>query len=111
MAVPKRTIDYDEWLLTQLKDPDAAAAYLNEHLIADGVDADELFLIALRNVAQAHGVSRVAAAAELGRESLYKALSAGGNPKLSTLIGVLKAVGLQLSISVPTAGRAAKESA
>lgn len=82
MAVPKRTIDYDEWLLTRLKDPDAAAAYLNEHLIA-GVDADELFLIALRNVAQAHEVSRGGCRSGTGGRERLQA---------STLIGARRAV-------------------
>lgn len=107
--MPKRTASYNDWLQEQLQDPDTAAAYLNEHLTDDGEDSDEIFLVALRNVATAHKVSRVAAAAELGRESLYKALSPNGNPKLSTLIGVLKAIGLQMSIR--SIDRTRKESA
>lgn len=74
-----------------LKDPAEAAAYLQ----AAFVDEDEAgFLIALRNVAEAHGMTQVAKATGLGRESLYKTLSEGGNPKLSTLKAVLRAVGV-----------------
>jgi probable addiction module antidote protein len=59
--------------------------------------AEEL-LLGLRRVAEAHGMSRVAAAAELSRESLYRSLSAEGNPRLSTLVAVLRVAGLRLSV-------------
>jgi probable addiction module antidote protein len=76
--------------------------YLNAHLSKNEGDTDEeaeqIFLVALRNVARAHGVSAIADRTDLGRGSLYKALSAGGNPKLSTLRAVLDAMGLQLTI-------------
>jgi probable addiction module antidote protein len=46
----------------------------------------------------ANGVGDIAEAASLGRESLYQALSKDGNPKLSTLRSVLKAMGLKLTV-------------
>ncbi len=94
--MPKRTKKYEESLIEALKDPKEAAAYLNAHL--DEEESDEVFLLALRDVARAHGVGEVAENASLGRESLYKTLSKGGNPKLSTLRSLLKAVGLTLSV-------------
>jgi probable addiction module antidote protein len=51
---------------------------------------------ALGDVARAKGMSRVARQAGLGRESLYKALSAGGNPELGTVVRVLRALGVRL---------------
>ena len=96
--MPKRTKQYEESLLESLKDPKEAAAYLNVHLEDDEADAEELFLLALRDVAKAHGFGDVAKNAALGRESLYKALSSDGNPKFSTLRSLLKAMGLKLSI-------------
>jgi probable addiction module antidote protein len=96
--MPKRTKQYDESLMESLKDPKEAAAYLNAHLEDDEKDAEELFLMALRDVAKAHGFGDVAKNAELGRESLYKALSKDGNPKFSTLRSLLKAMGLKLSV-------------
>ncbi len=53
-------------------------------------------LLALRTVAEAYGgLAAVAAAAELSRESLYRALSPKGNPTLKTFLAVLKAVGMR----------------
>jgi len=94
----KRARKYAEGLLESLKDPEEAVAYLNTHLEDDGDDAEELFLMALRDVAKAHGFGDVAERADLGRESLYKALSESGNPKLTTLRSLLKAMGLKLTV-------------
>ncbi len=94
--MPKRTKKYEDGLMDSLKNPEEAAAYLNAHL--DEEDSEEVFLLALRDVAKAHGFSEVAEQADLGRESLYKALSKDGNPKLSTLKALLKVVGLKLAV-------------
>ena len=51
---------------------------------------------ALGTVARARGMSQVARDAGVTREALYKALSSDGDPRLSTLIGVVKALGLTL---------------
>ena len=81
-----------------LKDPEAAALYLEEVLAEGDVD---LFKLAIRNVAEARlgGMTELAEATDLGRESLYKSLSEKGNPRLNTLTKVLKATGLRLSIA------------
>ncbi len=56
-------------------------------------------LLALRTVAEAYGgLGLVAAEAGISRESLYRALSAKGNPTLKTLLAVLKTVGMRLSV-------------
>ena len=56
-------------------------------------------LLALRTVVEAYGgLGAVAAEAGISRESLYRALSANGNPSLKTLLAVLKAVGMKLSV-------------
>lgn len=91
---------YEDSLTEALKNPEEAAAYLNEHLRGNDPDSEELFLLALSDVAKAYGISEVAEKAKLGRESLYKALSADGNPKLTTLRSLLKAMGLRLSIEI-----------
>ena len=98
--MPKRTRDYKESLIESLKDPKEAAAYLNAHLEDNDKDAEELFLMALRDVATAYGVGDLAEETDLGRESLYKALSKTGNPKLSTLVSLLGAMGLKISVDV-----------
>src|SRR6266571_3394953 len=51
---------------------------------------------ALGDIARAKGMTRVARQAGLGRESLYKTLSAGGNPELETILRVVRALGIQL---------------
>jgi probable addiction module antidote protein len=57
-------------------------------------------LLALRAVAEAYGgLGAVAAQAGISRESLYRSLSAKGNPTLKTLVAVLKTLGLRLSIA------------
>ena len=53
---------------------------------------------ALGDVARARGMSAIARKAGLGRESLYKALAPSGNPQLSTVLGVLRALGLTLRV-------------
>ncbi len=73
--------------------PGARAAYLNA-AFEDGDPA--LVAAALGDVARAAGMTGVARKAGLGRESLYKALSQGGNPELATVLRVVDALGLRL---------------
>jgi len=58
-------------------------------------DEPRVLLIALRHLAQAQGIAKVAG---IERESLYRALSLRGNPRLSTLFAVTKAIGLRLTV-------------
>lgn len=99
----KLTKSYQAALLESLKDPAEAAVYLNAALEENGEEAEELFLLALRNVAEARGMAQVATGAALSRESLYRALSAKGNPRLSTLGALLDALGLRLAVEVKAA--------
>ncbi len=73
-----------------------AKAYLNAAL----EDGDpRVFLLALRNVAQARGFSKVAAKSTLNRESLYKMLSKRGNPSLQSLNSLLDSLGFHLAVA------------
>jgi len=96
--MPRRAKDFDETLFQILKDPEDAAAYLNEHLEYKGKDREALFLKALKKIALAQGMDRLAAKTNLKRRSLEKALSDEGNPRFSTLSAVLEGMGLQVSI-------------
>ncbi len=97
--MPKRTKNYDASLLEALRDTEEAAAYLAASLEdPDNPDAEKLFLMAVRNVAIAQGMTELARKTNLSRESLYKALSANGDPKHSTLKTVLRAVGLRFTV-------------
>ncbi len=58
-----------------------------------------LIAAALGDIARARGMTQVARAAGLGRESLYKALSAEGHPEFATIMKVLGALGLRLHAS------------
>ena len=60
----------------------------------------ELFTVALGDVARAIGMTKLARESGLGRESLYKALSAEGNPEFATVLKVIRSLGLQLHTSV-----------
>ena len=65
------------------------------------VGDDPAFIaFALGNIARAHGMLQLAKKTGLTRERLYRALSAGGNPSLGTVLKVLKALGLKLTPQV-----------
>jgi probable addiction module antidote protein len=59
-----------------------------------------LVAAALGDIARAKGMSEIARQTGLGRESLYKALSAEGNPEFSTVLKVIRALGLRLHASL-----------
>lgn len=87
--------DYD--VADHLRDPEEMAAYLEASLIES--DGDASFVAkALGDIARAKGMAEIANATGLGRESLYKSLSADGNPKLETILRVAKALGLEFSV-------------
>jgi probable addiction module antidote protein len=87
-------------------DNDAAvAAYIDASLAED--NAAEL-ADALGVVARARGMSQLARDTGLSRESLYKALSEDGNPSLDTLLRVMKALRLKLSVVSADASEAAE---
>ena len=94
--MPKTQPNYHDDLLERLKDPDYAAGYL-EAVLEEGDDPGA-FLLALRDVAQARGMSHLARDTNLQRENLYTMLSERGNPVLSSLDAILDALDLRLSV-------------
>ena len=78
-----------------LETPEDVVAYLAE---AFAENEPALIAAALGDVARSRGMSEVARRAGVGRESLYRALSAEGNPNLTTLTRVLDALGMRLAI-------------
>src|SRR5687767_8928169 len=94
----KPSISHDRAIVEELRrDPEFAAEYLKAAL--DESDEPRVLLIALRHIAEARGgIAKVARAAGVERESLYRALSARGNPRLSTLVAVTKAIGMRLTV-------------
>ena len=93
----KASRPYKEGLLEDLRDPNEAAEYLTAAL-EDG--SPDVFLLALRDVAEAHGMKRLAEGAQLNRESMYRMLSDQGNPRLLSLTAVLHELGLRLAVEV-----------
>ncbi len=91
MALETKPWDPAERLTT----PEAIAAYLEAVLEED--DAS-LLVAALGDIARAKGMTEVAKAAGVTRDALYKSLSEGGDPRLSTFLGVAKALGLRVQL-------------
>ena len=86
--------------------PFDASDYLdNEETIAEYLAAalenpdQDAFLIAVRDVAKARGIARVAAKAGVGRESLYKTLRPGAKPRFDTVRRLLAALDVKLDVS------------
>lgn len=95
-SVKELTVSHRERLIEELRaDPELAAEYLNA---AAEDDDPRVYLTALRTVAEALGMAKVAKAAGVPRESLYRALSSGGNPRFSTLHAILRAAGLKMAV-------------
>lgn len=87
-------------LAAYLKTEEDVANYL-EAVFEDGNSA--LIAHALGVVARSKGMAKIAKKAGLGRESLYKALSREGNPELMTVLKVVRALGLRLTVTAAAA--------
>ena len=79
-----------------LDNSEVIAEYLNAAL-EDGDDAE--IIAAIRNIAKAIGMTKIAEETGLSRPSLYKALSEGAKPQFTTIMKVLKAIGGQIKVS------------
>ena len=88
-----KTVPYD--VAAQLRTSEEMAAYLDAWL-AEAPDDAAGIARALGDIARAKGMSQVARDAGLSRESLYKALSANGNPSFATVLKVARALGVRL---------------
>ena len=91
------TAKYETGLKASLLDPSEAVAYLDSALEEND---QAIFLLALRDIAEARGFSKVAHDALLNRENLYRMLSSTGNPQLSSLITLLRSLGLRIAVEV-----------
>jgi probable addiction module antidote protein len=96
--MPKRTSDFRTDLLNDLTDLDEAAHYLNAAL----EDSDRMALVALRDVAEARQMAKVAEDAGVAREALYRMLNETGNPTYTSLMGILSALGLKIIFAPAT---------
>jgi probable addiction module antidote protein len=92
--------DYHDELIEDLKNHDEAAAYLNaawEESLQGDEESQKVFLMALRNVAEAQGgLGKLAKKVHIRREQLYRTLSPRGNPGLKIIRALLIALGFNL---------------
>ncbi|MFB3788871.1 MAG: DNA-binding protein [bacterium] len=95
-----RSIRYDEYKLERLKNKEYAQSYLQAALEAYQEYRDrDAFLNALRDLAEAQGgVPEIARRINKPKQSVYKALSEKGNPRLDTLDAILNSLGFRISI-------------
>jgi probable addiction module antidote protein len=71
-----------------------------EELLADAFESGDAkyIAVAIGTIARARGMTGVAKEAGITREALYRSLSGDGDPKLSTLLGVLRAIGFKMAV-------------
>ena len=92
-SIKSKTTPYD--VAEHLRTPEEMAAYLDAWL-EEAPDDTAGIAKALGNIARARGMTQVARDAGLSRESLYRALSAEGNPSFATVLKVARALGMRL---------------
>ncbi len=98
----KAKLKTTRWDVTEhLKDDADVASYLQAMIDESGNDP-KLIAVALGDIARAKGMTQVARDAGISREALYRALSPDGNPEFATIVKVLDALHLQISVQ-PTA--------
>jgi probable addiction module antidote protein len=96
-AKTAKTIKTKVWdAVEHLETDEDIAAYFDAAL--EEGDAG-LIAAALGDIARAKGMTQIARDTGLGRESLYKALSPDGNPEFATILKVVNALGLRLTVS------------
>lgn len=96
----KKSADFKDFLLEQLKDPQFAAAYLNEHYRYQGPKRRAHLFEAFKNVVQAQGVTELSRRSGISRRTLYKAFSETGNPTVETLFTLLETIGVGIHFNV-----------
>jgi len=94
--------DYQEYLIESLRDHKYAVAYLNaaiEESLKGDAESQQLLLLALKNVAEAQGnMTNLAKRSKIRRESLYRILSAQGNPYLQSFTSLIHAMGFNIRL-------------
>lgn len=94
MKMPIETIPWD---VTEHLDSEEAIAAFLDAIFEEG--DPRLMAAAIGDVARARGMSEIAERTGLSRESLYRALSREGNPEMATIVKVMRALGMRVSVS------------
>ena len=98
----KRTSNFNDFLVEQLRDPKFAAAYLNEHYGYRGPNRKEHLLEAIKKVVEAQGFSKLSRESGISRRTLYKAFSKEGNPTVGTLFSLFDTIGVGIRFDSDT---------
>ncbi|MBF0101766.1 MAG: putative addiction module antidote protein [Desulfobacterales bacterium] len=100
MGIINQHREWRDYVIEDLKNnPDEIEEYLNAAFESFEQDKDyKAFLLALRTIAEAQGgITTLAKKTNLTRQSLYRALSPKGNPKLETVWSLMNALGYTLT--------------
>ncbi len=92
---------HEEALQARLRHKRYAQAYLKASMEQSGAEGPQILLLALRRIAEAHGMEQLAEVIELPLPDLEQLLSTDGNPTLDVLLKILNAFGLTLSVADP----------
>lgn len=99
MATKRKSKPFD--VAEHLDGEEVIAAYLDEAMAT----GDAAYIVkAIGTVARSRGMTQIAKDASMSRESLYKSLGGDGNPEFATVLRVLSALGLRLSVELERAG-------
>jgi len=92
----KKSVDFKSFLLQELKDPNLAVAYLNEHFQYRGPDRRKHLLLGIKNVVEAQGFTALSRQSGISRRTLYQAFSEKGNPTIGTLLALFDTIGVSI---------------
>jgi probable addiction module antidote protein len=96
IKIPK---GYTKWdAADYLKSEEDCVVFLAECVAQDEGDG-RLIRLALADIAKAQGVTKVAKKAGMSRTGIYKALSNEGNPEFSTILKIIRALGLKMDFA------------
>lgn len=94
----KASKNYREALIETLRNNEKEQLLYLQASLEDNWDSPEAFLLCLKTIAEARGFKKFAEEAGLSRESLYRTLSANGNPKIETVFKLVHALGLKITV-------------
>jgi probable addiction module antidote protein len=98
-----KTVDYEDGLFEDLRDPIFAVQYLNsclEEEVDDNQERRNLVLSALGQIMKAHGISKLSRECELNRGNLYDSILKEKNTRLDTLLKILDALQIKMKFEV-----------
>lgn len=92
------SVPYEDGLRDRLRNKKYALAYLKASMEQSGMDSPHIVLLALRRIAEVHGMAWLSKEVGVPRPSIYQMLSEDGNPTLYVFVKILGALGFELSV-------------